>query len=176
LYVTSERLAIIASSYSETDYSKRGYYVDRNSKTYTIVFDTKDISKPELIKLYSSDGDYSKSRRIGDNLYVLSRNYFNYPYFNVESADDIVVDAEKFLPKQLDISKTSNSDEQNLVINNQSLPYSVVSGDVTDCKSISYSFPDEETLKNSSFNPGYNIISVINIENAKNSVTSKVIA
>jgi inhibitor of cysteine peptidase len=176
LYVTSERLAIIASSYSQTDYSKRGYYVNRNSKTYTIIFDTKDIRKPELIKLYSSDGDYSKSRRIGDNLYVLSRNYFNYPYYTVESADDIVVDAEKFLPKQLDISRTSNSDEQNLIINNQNLPFSVVAGDVTDCSSISYSFPDEETLKNSSFNPGYNIISVINIENAKKSVTTKVIA
>jgi len=176
LYVSHERLAIVASSYSQTDYSKRGYYINRNSKTYSIVFDTSNISKPELIKLHSSDGDYSKSRRIGDNLYVLSRNYFNYPYYSIESIDDIVVDAEKFLPKQLDISRTSNSDEQNLVINNQDLPYSVVSGDITDCKSISYSFPDEETLKNSSFNPGYNIISVIDINNAKNSVKTKVIA
>jgi len=176
LYVTDGRLAIVASSYSQTDYSKGGYYINRNSKTYTIVFDTTNIENPELIKLHSSDGDYSKSRRIGDNLYVLSRNYFNYPYYNIQDVDDIVVDAEKFLPKQLDISKTSNSDEQNLVINDKSLPYSVTSWDVTDCKSISYSFPDEETLKNSSFNPGYNIISVINIDDAKKNVNTKVIA
>jgi len=66
------------------------------------------------LKLYSSDGDYGKSRRIGDYVYVLSRNYFNYPYWNVKNEDDIVIDAEKFLPKQLDISKTDDSSEQNL--------------------------------------------------------------
>lgn len=176
LYVTDERLAIIASSYSQTDYSKRGYYINRNSKTYTIVFDTSDISKPELIKLYSSDGDYNKSRRIGDNIYVLSRNYFNYPYYDILDADEIVIDAEKFLPQMLDISKTNNSEEQNLTIKGTTLPYSVVAGDMTDCNSISYSFPDEETLENSSFNPGYNIISVININDSNESVTTKVIA
>lgn len=176
LYVTDERLAIIASSYSQTDYSKRGYYINRNSKTYTIVFDTSNISKPELIKLYSSDGDYNKSRRIGDNIYVLSRNYFNYPYYDILDADEIVIDAEKFLPQMLDISKTNNSEEQNLTIKGTTLPYSVVAGDVTDCNSISYSFPDEEALENSSFNPGYNIISVININDSNESVTTKVIA
>jgi inhibitor of cysteine peptidase len=176
LYVTDNRLAIIASSYSHTDYSKAWYSINRNTKTYTIVFDTSNIEKPELIKLYSSDGNYTKSRRIGDYIYVLSNNYFSYPYYNIKDADDIEIDAKKFLPQHLDISKTNNSEEQNLVIQDKSLPYSVVAGDVTDCNSISYSFPDEETLKNSSFNPGYNIISVININDTKQSVTTKVVA
>jgi uncharacterized secreted protein with C-terminal beta-propeller domain len=127
LYITDNRLAILASSYSQTDYSSKGYYINRNSKTYSIVFDTSDISKPELIKLYSSDGDYNKSRRIGDYIYVLSRNYFNYPYYDIKNIDDIEIDAEKFLPKKLDISKVAKNEEQNLVISGKSLPYNVVS-------------------------------------------------
>ncbi len=176
LYVTKNRLVIIAGGYSNTDYSKRGYYINRNSKTYTIVFDTTDHSKPELIKLYSSDGDYSKSRRIGDYVYVLSRNYLSYPYWDIKSVDDIQVDVEKMLPKNLNISKTSVKSDQNLEIRGTKLPYSVSAGNITDCNSISYSFPDKETLKNTSFNPGYNIISVINIKDSSKQVTTKVIA
>jgi len=176
LYLTDDRLVIIASGYSQTDYSKRGYYINRNAKTYTIVFDIEDTENPELLKLYSSDGDYGKSRRIGDYVYVLSRNYFNYPYWNITSEDDIVIDAEKFLPKKLDISKTDNAEAQNLVLKNVDLPYNVTSWNVADCSSISYNFPDEETLKNTSFNPWYNIISIIDINNTENRVETEVIA
>lgn len=176
LYLTDDRLVIIASGYSQTDYSKRGYYINRNSKTYTIVFDIESAENPELLKLYSSDGDYGKSRRIGDYIYVLSRNYFNYPYWNIQNEDDIVIDAEKFLPKKLDISKTETTSEQNLELKGTSLPYNVRIGNVTDCSSISYNFPDAETLKNTSFNPGYNIISIIDINDTKKQVETEVIA
>jgi len=176
LYLTDDRLVIIASGYSQTDYSKRGYYINRNSKTYTIVFDIEDATKPELLKLYSSDGDYGKSRRIGDYIYVLSRNYFNYPYWNIQDEDDIVIEAEKFLPKKLDISKTENTSDQNLELKWKSLPYNVSVGNLTNCESISYNFPDEETLKNTSFNPWYNIISVININDTEKRVETEVIA
>ena len=176
LYVTDERLTIIAGGYSNTDYSQRGYYINRNAKTYSIVFDTSDIAKPELIKFYSSDGDFSKSRRIGDFVYVISQNYFNYPYWNIKNVEDIEVDAELMLPQRLDISKTTNTSEQNLTIQNTSLPYKAEVGNITDCSSISYSFPDEETIKNTGFNPGYNIISAINIKDTENTVTTKVVA
>ena len=176
LYVTDGRLVIIASGYSQTDYSKRGYYINRNSKTYTIVFDTQDPKNPELIKLYSSDGDYNKSRRIGDYVYVLSRNYFNYPYWNITEVDDIEIQAEKFLPKKIDISKTDNKKEQNLTIRETDLPYKVSVGNIVDCSAISYNLPDEETLKNTNFNPGYNIISIINVEDSDDEVQTQVIA
>lgn len=176
LYIDTNRLTIIASSYSQTDYSAKGYFIDRNTKTYSIVFDTESKKNPELIKLYSSDGNYSSSRKIGDYLYVLSTNYFNYPYYNISSVDDIEVDAEKFLPQKLDISKTDNASEQNLTINEKSLPYKARSWNIVDCNSISYSFPSEETIKNGGFNPGYNIISVINMRDASLDVTTKVIA
>lgn len=176
LYLTNNRLVIIASGYSQTDYSKRGYYINRNSKTYTIVFNIENVEKPELLKLYSSDGDYGKSRRIGDYVYVLSRNYFNYPYWNIKSEDDIVIDAEKFLPKRLDVSKTDTLADQNLTLADRDLPYNVKTWNIADCSSISYNFPDEDTLKNTSFNPGYNIISIIDIKNTENRVETEVIA
>lgn len=176
LYVSDGRLVVIASSYSQTDFSKRGYFINRNSKTYTVVFDTTNIQKPQLVKLYSSDGSFSKSRRIGDYVYVLSRNYFNYPYYNIKSVDDIVIDAEKFLPKKLDISKTDDIDQQNLTIKDKNYPYKVSSGDIADCSSISYSLPDPDSLENTNFNPGYNIVSAINITDPEQDVKTQVIA
>ncbi|MDA9129476.1 beta-propeller domain-containing protein, partial [Candidatus Gracilibacteria bacterium] len=176
LYVSDNRLTVVAGGYSNTDYSARGYYINRNAKTYTIVFDTSDIQDPELIKFYSSDGDFTKSRRIGDYVYVLSQNYFNYPYWDIQDIDDIEVDAELMLPKKLDISKTSVGTQQNLTIEGKTLGYNATRGDIADCSDISYSFPDEETIKNSGFNPGYNIISAVNIIDTTKSVTTKVIA
>lgn len=176
LYIDKDRLVVLASWYSQVDYSSRWYYINRNSKTYTIIFDTSNPESPELIKLYSSDGDLNKSRRVWDYLYVLSRNYFNYPYWNVEDEEDIVIEADKFLPQHLNISKTSNESEQNLTIRNTDLPYKVSTGNIVDCNAISYNFPDEETLKNTSFNPGYNIISIIDIKDTDKDVETQVIA
>ena len=176
LYVSDKRLTVIAGGYSQTDYSARGYYINRNAKTYTIVFDISEIQAPELLKFYVSDGDFSKSRRIWDYVYVLSRNYFNYPYWNIKNVDDINIDAELMLPKKLDISKTDNALEQNLKIQGKTVGFKASKGDVADCNTISYSFPDEETIKNTWFNPGYSIISTLNIADTEKAVTTKVIA
>lgn len=176
LYVTNNRLVIIASGYSQTDYSKMGYYINRNSKTYTIVFDTTDKNNTSLLKLYSSDGDYKESRRIGDTLYVLSNNSFSFPFYNYKSEDDIKIDFEKMLPQKLDISKTSNTKEQNLVLQNKELPYKVAQGNVVNCNNISYSLPDAETLKKVGFNPGYTIISRIDLKDPAQEVLTSVVA
>ncbi len=176
LYIDTNRLTVLASSYSQTDYSAKWYFIDRNTKTYSIVFDTQDKNNPELLKLYSSDWSYKSSRKIGDNLYVVSTNYFNYPYYNISSVDDIEIDARKFLPQKLDISKTDTVSDQNLTIKDKKLPYKARTWNIADCNSISYSFPSEETIKNGWFNPGYNIISVINMRDTSLDVTTKVIA
>jgi len=70
LYIGDDRLVVVVSGYSQTDYSQKGYWINRNSKTYTIVFDTSDVENPELIKLYGADGNLTKSRKIGNHLYV----------------------------------------------------------------------------------------------------------
>jgi len=116
LYIWEDRLVVLVSGYSQTDYSKRGYWINRNSKTYTIVFDTSDVTNPQLIKLYVSDGNLTKSRKIGNHLYVLSNNYFNIPYYNFKTEDDIDVTIDTIMPKQIDISKTSDSSKQNLTV------------------------------------------------------------
>jgi len=176
LYVDDNRLVIIATGYSNTDYSSRGFYVNRNTKTYTIIFDTTNKREPELLRLYSSDGDYWKSRKIGDTLYVLSRNYMNFPYWNYKNVDDIEIDAQSILPQSINISRTSNAWDQNLVLSGKQYPYSVDAWSVSDCSDISYNLPDEETLKNTSFNPGYNIISAIDISKSDSPVKTQVIA
>jgi len=176
LYIDDNRLVILVSGYSQTDYSKRGYWVNRNSKTYTIVYDTSNVESPKLLKLYGSDGNLTKSRKIGNYIYVLSNNYFNIPYYNFKSEDDIEIDINSIIPKKIDISSTSDVSEQNLILQGKDLPYKVSTGNVAACNEIEYVFPDEETMKKYNFNPSYNIISVINIKDTGADVKTKVIA
>jgi hypothetical protein len=50
-----------------------------------IVYNTADIQNLKLEKIYSVDGDYTKSRKIGDYLYIISNNYINFPYYSYDS-------------------------------------------------------------------------------------------
>lgn len=176
LYLDNDRLIITASGYSNTDYSKRGYYINRNSKTYTIIFDTSDVNSPKLLKLYVADGNLTDSRKIGDHLYVLSNNYFNIPYHTYKGVDDIDIELDDVMPQKLDISKTNDSSEQNLTLKGKDLPYNITGWNIIDCNAIEYSFPDKETLENTNFNPGYNIVSIIDIRDTEKETKTKVIA
>ncbi len=175
LYISQNRLVILASWYSNTDYSKKWYWINRNNKTYTIIFDTTNKKSPVLSKLYVSDGDLRKSRKIGKYLYVLSSNYFNIPYYSFESEDDIEIQSENIMPKMIDLSRTENKSEQ-MKINGKKVPFKAKSWNVAKCNEIEYVLPDEETLKEYSFNPSYNIISVIDIEDYSEEVKTKVVA
>ena len=176
LYLWQDRLTIVSSGYSNWDYSKRWYWINRNSKTYTIVFDTTKITSPKLLKLYISDGDLSKTRKIWKYLYVLSNNHFNIPYYNFKEEDDIDIEINKIIPKWVELSKTSVKSDQNLVIKGKKLPYNLKAGSVVNCDEIEYILPDSETIKKFDFNPSYNIISVIDTESTINKVKTKVIA
>ena len=176
LYISDNRLVIVSSGYSNVNYSKYGYWFNRNAKTYTIVFDTTKKSMPVLTKLYVADGDLRKSRKIGDYVYVISNNNFSIPYYTFEAEDDISVDVKNIMPQKIDISKVSDSSKQNLKLRGRSLPYNITSGDVSACNEIEYVFPDEETLKEYDFAPSYNIISTINISDTSEGVKTKVIA
>jgi len=175
LYIWNNKLVILANWYSNINYSKRLYYINRNSKTYTIVYDITDKSKPQLEKLYVNDWNLTKSRKIWKYVYVVSNNNFNIPYYSFKSVDDIVID-NNIIPKKLELSKVSDKNEQNLKIKWKSLPFNIKAGNVAKCSDIEYSLPDEETLKKFSFNPSYNIISIINIEDSSEEVKTKVIA
>lgn len=176
LYIWEGRLIIVSSGYSNVDYSSYNYWINRNSKTYTIVFDTTNINSPVLSKLYVADGDLTQSRKIGDNVYVISNNSFNIPYMNFKGIDDINIDVNNILPKKIDISKTSDESKQNLKLRGNNLPYNITSGNVAKCIDIEYVLPDKETMKKFDFNPSYNIISIIDTKNTSNEVKTKVIA
>ena len=176
LYIAKNRLVILSTGYSNTDYSKRGYWVDRATKSYTIVFDTTDITAPKLTKLYIADGDVRKSRKIGDYLYIISNNRFDIPYYTFKNEEDIDIDIDNILPKRIDITKTSKTSEQNLKIKNKKLPYKVTAGNAANCSDIEYALPDAETLKQFDFSPSYNIISILNINDISEEVKTKVIA
>ncbi len=174
MYIDTNRLTIVSSGYTNGSYN--GYWINRNAKTYTIVFDTTNIEKPKLLKLYVADGNLQKSRKIGNYVYVISNNYFNVPYYNFKNEEDIDVEISKILPKKLDISQTSKSSEQNLKIKGKNYPYNVKAGNVAKCSDIEYILPDEDTIEKVWFNPSYNIISVIDTLNTNEEVTTKVIA
>ncbi len=176
LYLSENRLIILASGYSSTNYEKMWYRINRNNKTYTIIFDTTNKEKPVLSKLYVNDGNLRKSRKIGKYVYVLSNNYFNIPYYTFESEDDIEVISENIIPKKLELSKTNDTSEQNLVLNGKKFPYRFSAWWVAKCNEIEYVLPDEETLKQFRFNPSYNIISIIDTEDFWKEVKTKVIA
>jgi uncharacterized secreted protein with C-terminal beta-propeller domain len=176
LYIWWNKLTIIASGYSNTDYSKLGYWIDRNSKTYTIVFDTTDITNPVLSKMYVADWNLMKTRKIWDLVYVVSNNNFSIPYYNFKTIDDIKIDSSDLLPKKIDISKTTDTSKQNLKLRWKNLPYNITSWDVAKCSDIEYVLPDKETIKQYDFAPSYNIISIIDTKNTSKEVKTKVIA
>ncbi len=176
LYISDNRLTIISSGYSNTDYSKRGYWINRNSKTYTIIFDTTDINNPILAKLYIADWNLRKSRMIGDYLYIISNNNFSIPYYNFNALEDIKVDSNSLIPKTIELSKTTDENKQNLELKWKKLPYNLKAWNVASCNEIEYVLPDEDTLSEYDFSPSYNIISVINVSDYDEDIEKKVVA
>lgn len=176
LYLWDGTLTILSSWYSNYDYSKYWHWINRNAKTYVIVFDIQDVTSPKLEKLYITDWNLQKSRKIGDYLYVISNNSFNIPYYSYKTVGDIDLEISKIMPKKIDISKTSVTSEQNLKLKGKKLPYNVTSWNVAKCNNIEYVLPDPETLKKYDFNPSYNVISIIDTKNPSKEVKTKVIA
>lgn len=175
LYIDNNRLTIVSGGYSQSNY-KQNYWYNRNQKTYTIVFDTTDISNPKLIKLYASEGSFGKSRKIGDYLYILSTNSFDIPYYSFQNEWDIQFSANDMIPKAIELTKTSNTDEQNLKIKDKDYPYNFKAGKTVDCDEISYALPGKDTMKKFDFSPSYNVISVINMNDVEEKVGTTVVA
>ena len=174
LYVDNNKLVILSSGYSNKVF--KWYYINRRDKTYVVVFDIKDKSKIKLDKIYISDWRLSKSRKIGDYLYVVSTNYFDFPYYTFKNEDDIKITSNSILPKKLDISKISDIREANLKIKGKLLPYKVLAWNIAKCSDIEYILPDSETLKKYNFSPSYNIITTINLSDTSKPAKTKVIA
>jgi len=171
LYIQDDKLVILANGYISYDYSY--YWIDRNSKSYVIVYDVSDKSDLKLEKLYFVDGNYTKSRRIGDFVYIISENYLYFPYYKDTPLEDF--DVSKSIPKKIEITKTNDEAKQNLSVKGKKFPYSVTSWAVSKCSEIEYILPDDDTMSEYNFSPRYNIISIVNIADPDAEIENKVI-
>ncbi len=92
IYVDNNRLVVLGSSWqqiNDTQYASDvlptgkmaiwgGWWWNSYSQTRAIVYDISNPEKPKQERDVSVDGDYLDSRRIGDNLYFISRTYPRY--------------------------------------------------------------------------------------------------
>lgn len=181
LYITDNKLVILSTGSNQYDYSR--FWINRNQRTFVMVFDKTDINNLKLQKLYVVDGYYTKSRKIGDTLYVISNNSISFPYYNypvsmakggiAPTATDVpVFDIKNAMPKEIDISRDDNG---TLKIKGQSFPYNIQTGDVANCNEVQYFLPDEDTMKKYTLQPNYNIISMIDLAHPTAKVKNKVI-
>jgi hypothetical protein len=53
IFISDGKLTIVATGYVQYDYSY--YWINRNTKTYVIVYNTSDIKNLKLEKIYSVD-------------------------------------------------------------------------------------------------------------------------
>ena len=81
LYLANGKLTILSSWYINYNYDYNNYWINRNQKTYVIVYDVENIESVRLEKLYVVDWSMQESRRIGDYIYVVSNVGFNIPFY-----------------------------------------------------------------------------------------------
>ncbi len=175
LYIAKNKLVILANWYPVQDFQKQ-YWDGSDSKTYTMVFDTTDIDNLKLEKLYMTEWAYTKSRMIGDNLYVVwSKNFNYYALYNWVNKEDLVIKPSDVISNELDLTYTTDSKDQNLTLKWKDLPYNVTSGESVDCSQVEYILPDEDTINKYGFNPSFNVISKINIADTSKEVKNQVI-
>lgn len=178
LYIDENRLIIVGWWHINTQSNKSDNYYSsyNNTKTFTIVFDTTNIESPSLIKMFVSDWNFSKSRKIWDHIYLLSNKSFDIPYYIFDEEWYKSFDSSVVIPKSMELTKTSDTSKQNTVVNNKKYPYEVTAWDMIDCNEISYSFPDKDSFDEIEFSPNFNIISAINIRDIQQKVETDVIA
>lgn len=82
---------IIRQMYIDNDYMSlivehAIYKPIMESQTLVYVYDLKDRKVPELIGIYSQDGTYKTSRKVGDIIYLFTDNYLKKPKDKRETA------------------------------------------------------------------------------------------
>ncbi|MDD2486890.1 MAG: beta-propeller domain-containing protein [Candidatus Gracilibacteria bacterium] len=186
LYISGNKLSIIATKYDNLNY---GYYwFARNTKTVVIVYDLSDINNLKVDKYYQVDGNYMKSRKIGDYIYVLSSSNFSFPFVNYygpmtrsmpAQLDDARIKTDfsvsRVLPKKAELRYTQDKKAQNYLSKGKMLPYNLSNNTAVSCSDVEYFIPDIDTLKKYNFNPSLVTLSIIDTKNKENPVKNKVL-
>lgn len=114
------------------------------SQTRALIYDVSDHANPKLLRDVSIDGDYLDSRRIGDELYFVSRSYPRYYIYGDETA---TIKPENILPTIIE-TKAGKTTTSLMPVSN-----------------LSY-FPDF-------VEPDYVIVTSVNLENTEKNVSTK---
>lgn len=183
IFINGKKLTIIASKYSRADYSY--FWYDRDVKTVVVVYDMSDLENLKIDRFYQVDGNAIESRKIGNYIYIISKNTFSIPYwvyywanikwFN-ETKFDSELNVEKILPEKADMTKTSDKTKKNVVLKWKTYDYNISTKNVaSDCSDIEYIMPTEETIKQTSFSPSIVTISIIDTSDATKKVKTKML-
>jgi len=175
LYVQDGRLIILANWYPVKDFQKQ-FWTGYDPKTYVMVFDTKDVENLKLLKLYMTEWAYTQTRLIWDNLYVVwSKDFYYYNLYSSVKVDDLKVEPNDVISNELNLTYTDETNKQNLSLKWKDLPYEVDSWEAVNCSDVEYLLPDDDTIEKYSFNPSFNIVSIINIKDVTKEVKHKVV-
>lgn len=117
MFLHNDKLIVVA-----TDYEK--------DKTTAFIYDKSDIKNVKLIDKFSQSGNYSSSRMIGDNLYIVTDDYIqtynDIPYVVCKdkdiklSADSIVCVEKPSHPSYLVVSKIDTANMKSVTENYES--------------------------------------------------------
>ena len=174
LYITEWQLIIVATWYPKWEFQTR-FWRNSDAKTYVIVMDTKDIDNAKIAKVHMFEWYYTQSRLIWDNLYVIWNKNFYYNMYYKNNDDDIKIEPEDIIAKQLELNYTNDSSKKNVEISWKNMDYNVEFWDAVKCEDIEYVLPDDATMKKYWFNPSFNIISVINLKDLNKKVKNTVV-
>ena len=142
--------------------------LDRSSKVNVVVYDISDVTNPVLDRLSDLDGYYSDARLIGDQLYVVSQlsvNRWGRIWEYMEEGEDLPV--QDLLPTSFEVSKTDNTQKQNLKIAGRTYPYAVARQTV-DCDDVLYVLPTDESVNNLNSLPTFTVVRSIDVDTSDN--------
>ncbi|MDD3831425.1 MAG: beta-propeller domain-containing protein [Clostridia bacterium] len=121
MYVTNNRLIVIARRYVyETTVNR--YYYNSNNSTTAYIYDITDRTQPLLIQSYCQSGDYIDSRMIDNQLYLISNHSLYYK-------DDVIANKpETYVPVFTEGDTTAPATPSEIIIpdNVESIAYLVV--------------------------------------------------
>ena len=102
IYIENNTLVVLGSSWQTlaqpaiTAKMAYNYWWGGYSQTRALVYDISDHANPKKIRDVAIDGDYLDSRRIGDNLYFVTRTYPRYYMYGY--TDSATIKAADMLP------------------------------------------------------------------------------
>ena len=167
LYLKNDTLVILATG--QPSWKFQSQFWDQSQKTYTILYDVSNPAEAEMKKVFMSEGNFSKSRLIDDQLYVISqKNMYSYFY----ALEDKQATAESIIPRGLEIIATDDEAKKNVEIRWETKNYNVNSGYVTQCADIEYILPDSESDLGY---PGMHLVTQIDISDIEKSADTKLI-